>query len=134
MNIYSIVLDIHVITAILGIGPLAAAAALTTSGSSLQLLPLQRIMSLVIWSIAVMLVSGCVLVALTHGALGETWWLRISFAMFLILGFLHARVRRSLRNAGPTIDSALMRRVNRILWTMCLFVAAIAFLMQAKPW
>jgi hypothetical protein len=133
MTTYSIVLSIHVITAILGLGQLAAVTVLTTSGSSLQLLPLQRIMRLVIWSIAVMLVTGCILAGLVRGAFEQAWWLRLSLILFFLLGFLHSRVRRALRTAGPVLDPDLMRRVNRLLWAMCLCVAAITYLMQAKP-
>ena len=134
MTLYSIILSIHVITAVLGLGPLAAVTALTTAGTSVQLLPLQRIMRLVIWSIVVMLVTGCVLAGLVRGAFEQAWWLRLSLILFFLLGFLHSRVRRALRSTGPTLDSDAMRRVNRILWVMCLCVAAITYLMQAKPW
>jgi hypothetical protein len=134
MNTYSIVLSLHVITAILGLGPLAAVTVLTAPGLSLPLLPLQRIMRLVIWSLLVMLVTGGVLAGLVRGAFEHAWWLRISVILFFFLGFLHGRVRRTLRAVGSTPDSELMRRINRILWVMCLCVAAIAYLMQAKPW
>ena len=134
MNTYSIILDLHVITAILGVGPLAAATVLTAAGSSPQPLALRRVMRFVIWSLAAMLVTGVALVALSHGALRDAWWIRISTILFLLLGFLHVRVSRSLRNAGAAIEAVSMRRINRTLLGMCLCVAAIAYLMQAKPW
>ena len=134
MNTYSIVLSLHVITAILGLGPLAAVTILTASGLPLPLLPLQRIMRLVIWSLLIMLITGCVLAGLVRGAFEHAWWLRLSVIIFFILGFLHSRVRRALRAAGPTLDPDLMRRVNRVLWAMCLCVGTITYLMQAKPW
>jgi len=135
MNTYSIILDLHVITAILGLGPLAAVTILTGAGSSPQPLALRRIMRLVIWSLAVMLVTGAALVGMAHGALGNAWWwLRISIILFLLAGFLHSRVNRLLKNAGAAIEAVPMGRIHRNLRVMCVCVAAIAYLMQAKPW
>jgi hypothetical protein len=68
-----------------------------------------------------------------RGAFEQAWWLRLSLLLFFLLGFLHSHVRRALRAAGPILDSNAMRRVNRLLWGMCLCVAAITYLMQAKP-
>jgi len=134
MNTYSIVLSLHVITAVLGLGPLAGVTILTASGLPLPLSPLQRIMRLVIWSLLIMLITGCVLAGLVRGAFEHAWWLRLSVIIFFLLGFLHSRVRRTLRAAGPILDPDLMQRVNRVLWAMCLCVGTITYLMQAKPW
>jgi dipeptide/tripeptide permease len=127
-------LSIHVVTAILGVGQLAAAAVLTAFGPAAPVKPLQLILRFVIVSLGLMLASGVGLEALTHGAHAETVWFRLSFALFVVVGFLHSRVRRILRHAGESPDQDAMRRANRILWAMCLCVAAITFLMQSKPW
>ena len=134
MTTYSLVLSLHVITAVLGLGPLAGVTVMTASGTSLQLGPLQRIMRLVIWSLLVMLVTGATLAGLVHGAFERSWWLRISVLLFFLLGFLHGRVRRVLREGATALDPAAIRRLNRILWGMCGCVAVITYLMQTKPW
>ena len=134
MNLYSTVLALHVITAVLGLGPLGAVTILTSGGTTLPVLPLQKIMRVVIWSLLVMLVTGCVLAGLVRGAFEHAGWLRLSVILFFLLGFLHSRVRRALRGVGTTLSSDAMRQINRILWGMCACVAVITYLMQAKPW
>ena len=134
MPIYTVVLCLHVITAILGLGQLAAATVLTTAGSSLPVVSLQRLMRWVMWSLLVMLVTGGALAGLVRGAFEHAWWLRLSVILFFVLGFLHSRVRRALRKAEPVLDAGALRPINRILCAMCVCVAAITYLMQAKPW
>jgi hypothetical protein len=137
MSTYSILVCLHVITAILGLGPLTALAVVTT-GSSSAPFPPQRIASLlriVGWSLLGLLLTGCVVIAMTHGALGDTRWMRVSFGLFVLLGFLHGQARRQLRQAQrATSPITLPRSLSRILWAMCVVVATITYLMEAKPW
>ena len=134
MNLYLLLLTLHVLTAILGVGQLAAATVLTTFGAATPVRPLQLILRFVIVSLGLMLVTGVGLEATVHGAHSKMMWFRLSFALLVLVGFLHSRVRRALRHANEFLDTDSARRVNRLLWTMCLGVAAITFLMQAKPW
>ena len=141
MNSYSILVCLHVITAILGLGPLTALAVMTSRNGTAPL-PLERIAGLlriVGWSLAGVLASGAGIIATTHGVLGEVRWVRVSFALFVLLGALHGLARRQLRRAalsggGATAaDHAPARALNWILWAMCVVVAAITWLMEAKP-
>ena len=134
MSIYSFVLSVHVITAVLGLGPLAAATLLTGAGAPLPLAPLRRIMRVVIGSLAVMFITGCVMAGLVRGAYEHAWWLRISVLLFLLLGFLHGRVRRVLRGAEATPEPGATRHAHRILLAMCVVTGVITWLMEAKPW
>lgn len=124
----------HVLTAVLGVGQLAAATVLTTTGAAVSARSLQLILRFVSVSLGLMLVSGVSIEALAHGAHSKTVWFRLSLALLVIVGFLHSRVRRTLRNAGDSLEQDARQRVNRILWIVCLCVAAITFLMEAKPW
>lgn len=134
MTPYSLILSLHVVTAVLGLGPLAAILVLTPQVASFEARLLQRIMRVVIASLGLMLITGVALVALVHGAFGETWWLRLSVLLFFGLGFLHSRIRRTTRGNAPLLGPEQLRRVNRICWIMCVDVAAIVYLMAAKPW
>lgn len=82
-----------------------------------------------------MFVTGAIIIALTHGALGETGWMRTSFGLFLVLGALHGIARRQLRRIRAADGSSVSTKpLGRILWTMCGLVIAITYLMEAKPW
>lgn len=135
MNLYSTSVFLHVLAAILGLGPLTTLA--VVSSSSTPSMPVERfaqLLRVVGWSLAALLVTGMLIIAQTHGALGETGWVRMSVGLFLVLGALHGLVRRRLKRAPDTPSVALPRGLSPLLWTMCLLVAAITYLMEAKPW
>lgn len=137
MNTYSAVVWLHVVTAILGLGPLTTLAVVTTWPSSPPFPPerIAQFLRIMGWSLLGVLVSGCVIIALTRGALGHTQWMRVSFGLFLLLGFLQGRARRVLRRVPRTAPAVpLPKSLSRILWAMCAVVAAITYLMEAKPW
>lgn len=136
MSLYSTVVFLHVLTAILGLGPLTVLA-LAASGPSRTAFPLERfarVLRLVGWSLAGMFVTGAGIIAFTHGALGETGWMRASFALFVFLGFLHGMARRQIRIARKAGSAtAPGPALGRLLWSMCIVVGAITYLMEAKP-
>ena len=87
------------------------------------------------FSLAALLITGVLIIAQTRGALGQTGWVRASVVLFLVLGGLHGLVRRRLKSGrGATPSVALSRGLSPLLWTMCALVAAITYLMEAKPW
>ena len=137
MNLYSTIVFLHVITAILGLGPLTVLAIGCSRPISVPL-PWDRIagtLRLVGWSLAAMFATGALLIALTHGALGETGWVRASFGLFLLLGALHGAARRQVRkfrNASPPPTTAGV--LGTIFAVMCGITAVITYLMEAKPW
>jgi hypothetical protein len=136
MNSYALVVGLHVITAIFGLGPLTALAVVTTWPSSTPFPQdrLARLMRIVGWSLLGVLATDCVMIAMTHGALGETRWMKGSFVLFLFLGFLHGLARRQLRRAQrATPPAPPAKALSRILWAMCVVVATITYLMEAKP-
>ena len=136
MNLYPLLVGLHVITAILGLGPLLALAVLTTGPAAPPWPParLGSLLRLAGWSLLVMLASGAGLIALTHGVLGETGWVRVSFALFLVLGFLHGQARRRFRQWTQAKEAPVAPALAPILWGMCALVAVITYLMEAKPW
>src|SRR5258708_3966816 len=134
MNLYSTIVFLHVITAILGLGPLTVLAVLA-SGPTTASIPWDRFalfLRLIAWSLAGMFATGAVIIAFTHGALGETGWMRTSFGLFLLLGALHGLARRQLRIIRYNSPTTSAKSLGRILWTMCGVTAAITYLMEAK--
>jgi hypothetical protein len=137
MNLYSTVVFLHVITAILGLGSLPILA-VTVGRATPLLLPWDRVAQILVWvgcSLAGMFVTGAIIIAFTHGALEETGWMRTSFVLFLLLGALHGLARRQLRRIRTeTASPPATKPLSGILWTMCGVITAITYLMEAKPW
>lgn len=136
MNLYSTSVFLHVLAAILGLGPLTALA--VVSSSPTPSMPVERfaqLLRVVGWSLLALLVTGVLIIAQTRGALGQTGWVRVSLGLFFVLGALHGIVRRRVKRSRDVTPSiALPRGVSPLLWAMCAVVAAITYLMEAKPW
>ena len=135
MNFYSTLVSLHVLAAILGLGPLTALT--LVSSSPAPALPLDwfaRLLRVVGWGLGAMLVTGFLLIAQTHGAQGRAGWTRVAVGLFVVLGALQVLVRRRVkRSQAATPPGALPRSLGPLLWTMCGLVAAITYLMEAKP-
>ena len=136
MNLYSTSVFLHVLAAILGLGPLTTLAVVSSSPTpSMPPDRFAQILRVVGWSLLAMLVTGVILIAQTRGALGQTAWVRVSFGLFIVLGTLYGMVRRRLKGRRGTPSSVtLPRGLSPLLWAMCALVAAITYLMEAKPW
>lgn len=136
MNLYSTSVFLHVLAAILGLGPLTTLAmAASSPAPSMPAERFAQIFRIVSWSLAVLLVTGVIIVAQTRGMLGQSGWVRASVGLFVVLGALQGIVRRRLkRSRNAASPGALPRGLSPLLWTMCALVAAITYLMEAKPW
>jgi uncharacterized membrane protein len=132
MNLYSFLVFLHVLTAVFGLGPLTVLA--VASSGTAPAIPAARFMQLlriVGVSLGVMLVTGILIIAQTHGALGKAGWVRVSFGLLLVIGALQSVVRRRVKR---NMDSTLPRGLSPWMWTMCALVGAITYLMEVKPW
>lgn len=136
MNLYSTTVFLHVLAAILGLGPLTALAIVASARApSMPAERFTQLLRIVGWSLGAMLVTGVLIVAQSHGTLGKTVWVRVSLGLFLLLGALHELTRRRLRSSrAATSAAAIPRSLSVLLWSMCALVAAITYLMEAKPW
>jgi len=145
MNLYTLVLSLHVTVAILGLGPLMAVAILTrrppvtTSGPRIMppapaLRGFLRLLRISQVSLGLMFITGAAMIAIVHGAFGHRLWMIVSVVLFLGLGGIAGLTQRCFKKAlmpsGTTDD---IESAHRSLLTMCVIVAAIAWLMEAKP-
>ncbi len=139
MTLYWIVLSIHVVTAILGLGQVAGMVVLASVMRAQKTAPpamwltLERLVRGAMWSLVVMLLSGVFIEYLVR-AYHETPWFRLSFALFLALGAIQGRTRRVLRKREAAGDEASLRAALLGGWVMCALIAGIAVLMEVKPW
>ena len=140
-SLYVPLLVVHVLVAVLGVGSIASLAVLsgtarrTGRGSmdaSVWLGPLLRYSAV---SLGAMLATGAFLDFATGGAFHEAWWFRGSALLLVATGGLHAQARRAVRRglAGEGVTAVTLRRVERIAYGMCALIAAIAVLMETKP-
>jgi uncharacterized membrane protein len=103
-------------------------------GLKVEIASFQIELRIVSVSLAGILATGVGIIAITPGALGETRWMKIAFALFLLLGLLHGIVGNQFRRARRGGQSALSSGlVAGMLWTMCGIVVAITYLMEVKP-
>ena len=81
-----------------------------------------------------MLVTGIVLEVLAGGVHGRMWWFRIAFLLFFACGAVLGMIQRALKRGEASGDSAVLGRVVARGGIVIALVAAIAGLMQLKPW
>lgn len=133
------VLVIHVVVAVLGLGSVLSVAVVAAiarrpgRGSAeitAWLGPLLRVSAA---SLAAMLATGVVMDAVTRGAFHDWWWFRGSALLLVVTGVLHGQARRTVGHGIGRDSDAVLRRVERIAYAMCVLVAAITVLMEAKP-
>jgi hypothetical protein len=138
-RLYVPVLVVHVLVAVLGVGSIASLAVLAgtarragrgSTDPSAWLGPLLRYSAV---SLGAMLATGALLDFAAGGAFHEAWWFRGSALLLVATGGLHARARRAVRLGGEGVTAVTLRRVERIAYGMCALIAAIAVLMETKP-
>lgn len=132
MSAYAVVVALHVVVAVIGIGmvgaiPLGARVA-RRAGADLAALepfytPLYRITGT---SLFVMLFSGLTLDFLVSGVYHERDWFKAAVVLWVIAGFCLGRTRALLRRGS-------LLGVERFGWAMAACVLAIAILMKLKP-
>jgi hypothetical protein len=139
MTIHAVALSVHILTAILGLGQIAAMASLASSsaestGSAPPWRALQRLATTSSWSLLVMLLSGVALDYSVGGGYHGFWWFRLSFLGLLVIGALLGWTRRTIRKNVSSGDRQALRGVSRATWVICGLIAIISIVMQTKPW
>jgi hypothetical protein len=121
---------VHVLTAVLGTGQVAALAFLARS---VRLAPheetsalLRRLVVLFSWSLLVMLVTGVLMALLVGPAFERTIWFRASSVLVLVVGALAGMMGGALKRKAAL-------RAEGLAWGMVGVVAIMALLMVAKP-
>jgi hypothetical protein len=127
--LYTPLLVVHVVIAVLGVGSLASVAVLAASGRTQLLTSIPPLLRYSAISLGAMLITGILLDIAARGALHQAWWFRGSAVLLIATGALHGMARRTIRHSG---DGSL-RRLARIAYGMCGLVAAITILMEVKP-
>jgi hypothetical protein len=130
-NLYSLILVIHVLSAILGLGPVAAVAmlaAMARRNGALEPVstPISTLLKFSGFSLALLLVTGILLDLVADGAFRGTWWYRLSLLLMIAIGALHGISRGAARKG-------LLARVEMLSYGMCALIAVMTILMEVKP-
>ncbi len=140
MSLFAIALTIHILAAILGLGPLVAMAfasgrrrAEASLAEELRTLML-RLSTWASLALGALLVTGVLIEAGSGGSFHETWWFRLSFLLLIVLGALNGQVRRKLRRLDAARAADELRSVSAIVWSMLALVAVVTILMTNRPW
>ena len=121
-------LVLHVVVAALGLGSILSVAVVAASVRT----PLLRFSAS---SLGVMLVTGILMDVVGGGTFHDRWWFRGSGLLLVITGALHARARRIARRqlGSGREQEAVLRSIERLAYGMSALIAAIAVLMEVKP-
>ena len=139
MSLFAVALTIHVLAAILGLGPIVAMAfASARRPAEAPLAELRALMMrLSTWTslgLGTLLLTGVLIEAASGGSFHGTWWFRLSFLLLIVLGALNGQVRRKLRRLDVARAADGLRSVSTLLWSMLAIVVVIAVLMTDRPW
>jgi hypothetical protein len=141
MDSYTVVVALHVLVAVVGVGLLGAVPIAARVARREPQLASARdglfgvLFTLTRASLATMLLTGAFLDYSAGGAFHTSGWFRASFVLLLVAAFAIVRARGTLRSAAVAkggADAAL-RRVEQWGWAACTAVAVIAVLMEVKP-
>lgn len=140
MSLFAIALTIHILAAILGLGPLVAMAfaggrrpAEASLAEELRTLML-RLSTWASLALGTLLLTGVLIEAGSGGSFHRTWWFRLSFILLIVLGALNGQVRRKLRRLDAARAADGLRSVSVIVWSMLALVAVVTILMTNRPW
>jgi len=138
VNLHRMLLSLHVVIAILGLGQLGAivltARIARRTGETAP--GLARMLSTTQISSVAMLSTGVLLEVVAATGYHRGLWFRASGVLLLLALFSQARARVALRRAGQGASRAqALADVERWSLTACGLVATIAVLMEIKaPW
>jgi uncharacterized membrane protein len=136
MIAHQILLALHVLTAVLGVGPLLAMAIIASAEvnrvphDTRSLVLLSRIIQ---WALVLMLATGGFLLQQTAWVYMHMAWFQVSFALFVFVGAALGMTNRPIRKAGKEPAPAALARVRLLAWICCALVGCIVVLMVTKP-
>lgn len=141
MSSYGILIALHVVVAVVGIGMLGAiplgAHVARRAGFELRAFApwYAPLFGITRASLLIMLLTGLALDAVVSGIHHERGWFQAAFALWFVVGFFQGRARVSLRRglAGKLDRARTLFRVEVFGWLTSVVVVVIAVLMKLKP-
>jgi hypothetical protein len=136
MTWHSLLVSVHVVLAILGLGPILAiglAAALPLEPAAVIQLarPVLRLLGV---SLVLMLLTGLALAWQDGWAPAREGWFHASLLVYLGLGAMHGVAMRATRGPATEADGSVrVTRLRRTSWAMCTAVGLLALLMALRP-
>lgn len=137
MDTRLVILSVHVLTAVLGVGPLFAmaliAADATSSASRDNLRHLVLLSRIIQWALVLMFITGLLLLWESSWIYMHMRWLPVAFGLFVFVGAALGMTNRPIRKAATNPAPGDLLRVQRLAWICVALVAVIVVLMVLKP-
>jgi hypothetical protein len=124
MNVYSLVVALHVVSLSFCAGPVLALAFVPGELSPPAARRLSRVASI---GLVFLLLTGAAALAMTGPAFVHTGWFRVSGVLFLVIGGLLGALGKSTRTPGSA------SKVRTLAWIVTVLLAVVVYLMEAKP-
>jgi hypothetical protein len=124
MNVYSLVVALHVVSLLFCAGPVLALAVVPGELSPAVGQRLSRVAS---FGLLALLLTGIGAIAMTGQAFVHTGWFRVSGVLFLVIGGLTGWLRRLTRTSGSG-DKA-----RTVAWVITAGLVLAVYLMEGKP-
>lgn len=124
MNVYSLVVALHVVSLSFCAGPVLALALVPGELSPAAARRLSRVASI---GLLFLLLTGAGALAMTGPTFVHTGWFRVSGVLFLVIGALLGVLGRSTRTPGSA------SKVRTLAWVVTVLLAVVVYLMEAKP-
>jgi hypothetical protein len=138
MTLYGFAISVHVVSAIVGLGPVVGIAAIASSASgevsASAWTAIGRLMKGMQIGLLLVLLSGIAMEALGGGHYHDSWWFRLSLLGLVVLGAMNGRIRRTVRRRAEIGEGPALATIGRSAWAMAGVTAIIAVLMEIKPW
>ncbi len=129
-----ILLSLHAVTAVLGLGPIVALALLASRRTPPEIAKALVFFSrLIQWALLVMLATGLWLSLLSGWAVLRQPWMHVSLTLYLVAGALLGLNGPKLRRAVADSTAGDLSRVRRFALISCALVGGIVVLMVVKP-
>ncbi len=134
MTFYGILLFLHVVTAVGGLGQLTVITVLTRPSGTPDAGAIKRILRAASGSLVVMLITGVALMWQGEWASVHTGWWGISMVLFLALGALLGMSQGALRKATAADGAAGGHtKLNQLAIAMSVVLVLLVFFMEARP-
>lgn len=137
MSLYQILIVIHVIVAVGGLGQLSVFSYMTRNAATANPQVLQQILKAAGGALVIMLLTGIWMLYLLDWMYERTWWFRISVVLFIALGAMHGITSKTLKKAvaegGPLANSPLLPKLKTMSVLMSVTLILIVLLMEGKP-
>jgi len=138
MDVRAALLFVHLVSAVLGVGPIMGLVVVARGGGSSPAVAISisnALLRLTNWGLLAMVLSGLALLYQAQWIQVNAWWLRIGVLLACVVGMGLGLAQSALRQAkrDPSRVDSILSRVATLSWISVAAVVATVALMALKP-